>query len=145
MKKWLFCCLLSPLSVFACDFSAGKFQKITESEFSAELQLAKNGTFTLTRESWMPGQLPFRESHTWRGTWECSKNKLTLHYVGQSVEGYWAEESLSGAGLAQTAKSLHFSAQNTQDGLFDGTSFWPEAINRRFAAMQAKLSLGQKS
>lgn len=86
MKKWLFCCLLSPLSVFACDFSAGKFQKITESEFSAELQLAKNGTFTLTRESWMPGQHPFRESHTWRGTWECSKNKLTLHYAGQSVE-----------------------------------------------------------
>ncbi|WP_374518541.1 hypothetical protein [Undibacterium squillarum] len=47
--------------------------------------------------------------------------------------------------MAQTAKSLHFSAQNTQDGLFDGTSFSPEAINRRFAAMQAKSSLGQKS
>lgn len=45
MKKWLFCCLLSPLSVFACDFSARKFQKITESEFSTELQLAKKRDF----------------------------------------------------------------------------------------------------
>jgi hypothetical protein len=144
MKKWLLCCLLSPLSVLACDFSAGKFQKITESEFSAELQLGKNGTFLLTRENWMPGQHLFRESHTYRGQWECSKNKLTLHYAGQTVEGYWAEESLSAAGLEQVAKSLHFAAQKTPDGLFDGTSFWPESVGRRFAAASEKHTGKQK-
>ena len=145
MKKWLLYCLLSPLPVWACDFPAGKFQKITESEFSAELQLMKNGEFSLTRESWMPGQHALRESHTWRGTWECSKNKLTLHYAGQQIDGYWAEESLQALGQDKTANSLHFSSQKSPDGLFDGSSFWPQRVTRSFAALTAKPAEKHKS
>ncbi|MBC3934007.1 hypothetical protein [Undibacterium rugosum] len=120
--------ILCPVQASACDFAPGKYQQISESEFSVSLELNKNAQFVLTQERWLAGAHGQRETHIYRGTWKCDHAQLELHYSTQTVQGIWAEEDLSHYGKVKSAKSLHFAAQKTEDHIFNGVSFWPQSV-----------------
>jgi hypothetical protein len=122
-----------PRIAFACDVPSGKYEAITESEFSLSLEILENGRYRFAHKSWLPDDLHHvGEEHLYKGTFECEGGSLTLEYTdtGKPISGVYRNGSTSELKLPIDKDSmiLDFTSASNTESIVYGWLYWPSTF-----------------
>jgi len=97
-----------------CSVSEGTYTSSGGSEQQTQLTLLPDHAFTLTHESWQPGQYENRSISKTGGAWSCEKNQLMLKIDSDTYSAEFVSIGENPLGLDANSKALRFSADQEQ-------------------------------
>lgn len=114
----------------ACDIPTGKYEAITESEYSLTLELLEEGKYRFVHENWLPGDLHHvGEEHIYKGVYLCKESVLTLKYTdtGEPIVATYKKRSLAEDDLPfdKEVMVLDFNLVDNSKSIMAGWYYWP--------------------
>ena len=109
-----------------CNVKEGIYNSIGGSEYSTQLKLATDYTFSIIYETWEPTQYENREKSLLSGTWSCEDSHITLK---TDSERFIATHILIGKnplGLEEDTRALLFEADYNSDSFLYNETLYSE-------------------
>jgi hypothetical protein len=126
--------ILMPLMAYAGDNIPGKYQAVSESEWSLTLELNTNGAANIETSNWLAGKHNERTIETYTGKWKSEGNTVYITYNGiTEILKYSETLSLSELGESGGIPGLKGQAKAWDKGVIGSISLWSsDALKGRY-------------
>ena len=102
-----------------CNVKSGTYTSSGGSEYKTVLTLSKDNTFTITHDTWLPGQYEQRTTDTINGKWFCGGKGVVLETTDSKHIAKFITIGQNPLGLPKNTEALQFNNQKNTNSFLE--------------------------